>query len=95
MPFISLYEFVTYGKYASSTAMKGFERSDCGVMIIHGELDGTVPIELGYDIYAEKYADDPRFTFLRYSDRGHVNILPKKDADMMAQIVAFCDKWVG
>ena len=95
MPLISLYEFVTYGKYASSTAMKGFERSDCGVMIIHGELDGTVPIEYGYDIYAEKYADDPRFTFLRYSDRGHVNILPKKDTDMMAQIVAFCDQWVS
>lgn len=99
MPFISLYEFVTYGKYASSTAMKGFERSDCGVMIIHGELDGTVPIELGYDIYAEKYADDPRFTFLRYSDRGHVNILPKSNTgfagELLTQIVAFCDKWVG
>ena len=99
MPLISLYEFVTYGKYASSTAMKGFERSDCGVMIIHGELDGTVPIEYGYDIYAEKYADDPRFTFLRYSDRGHVNILPKSNTgfagELLTQIVAFCDKWVG
>ena len=93
-PFIGLYEVITYGKYAFSTAMKGFAGSDCGVMIIHGELDGTVPIELGYDIYAEKYADDPRFTFLRYSDRGHTNILPKNNEDVMAQIVAFCDKWV-
>lgn len=99
LPFISLYEFVNYGKYASSTAMKGFARSDCGVMIIHGELDGTVPIQLGYDIYAAKYENDPRFTFVRYSDRGHVNILPKKDTgaegELLAQIVAFCDKWVG
>lgn len=99
MPFISLYEFATYGKYASSTAMKGFERSDCGAMIIHGELDGTVPIEYGYDIYAAKYENDPRFTFVRYSDRGHVNILPKSSTgfsgELLAQIVAFCDKWVG
>lgn len=99
MPFISLYELVTYGKYASSTAMKGFERSDCGAMIIHGELDGTVPIQYGYDIYAAKYENDPRFTFVRYSDRGHVNILPKSNTgfagELLAQIVAFCDKWVG
>ena len=99
MPFVSLYEFVTYGKYASSTAMKGFAGSDCGVMIIHGELDGTVPIQYGYDIYAAKYENDPRFTFVRYSDKGHVNILPKKDTgaegELLAQIVAFCDQWVG
>ena len=98
-PFVTLYEVFNYGKYAFSSAMKGFEGSDCGVMILHGELDSTVPIELGYDIYAEKYADDPRFTFLRYSDKGHLNILPKKgdgvDEEMMAQVVAFCDKWVG
>ena len=94
-PFVTLHEFFTYGKYAFSTAMKGFEGSDCGVMILHGELDGTVPIQYGYDIYAEKYADDPRFTFVRYSDRGHVNILPKSDNETMLQIVAFCDKWVG
>ena len=99
MPFISLYEFVTYGKYASSTAMKGFARSDCGAMIIHGELDSTVPIEYGYDVYAAKYENDPRFTFVRCSDRGHVNILPKNSTgfagELLAQIVDFCDKWVG
>ena len=98
LPFVKAYEVFHYGpKYAFSTGMKGFAKSDCGVMIIHGELDGTVPISAGYDIYYEKYQNDPRFTFKRYSDRGHTNIFSsgkKLDEALFAEIVTFCDNWV-
>lgn len=98
LPFVTAYEFFTYGDYAFSTAMKGFATSDCGVMIVHGELDVTVPTKYGYDLYYETYADDPRFTFLSYPKRGH-EVLTQPgvglDPDLMAQIVDFCDRWVS
>lgn len=98
LPFAAAYEFFTYGDYAFSTAMKGFAASDCGVMIVHGQRDITVPPEYGYDTYYETYADDPRFTFLSYPNRGH-EVLTQPgvglDTDLMTQIVDFCDRWVN
>lgn len=97
LPFVTVYEFFTYGDYAFSTAMKGFAASDCGVMIVHGERDVTVPPEYGYDLYYETYGDDPRFTFLSYPVRGHSIFTQagKLDTELMDQIIAFCDQWVG
>ena len=55
-----------YGKYTFSTGMKGSSKSDCDVMIIHGEQDETVPIKYGYETYYENYADNERFLFRKY-----------------------------
>ena len=71
MPFIKLHEWIRYGKYASNTAMDGFEASESAVMIVHSEDDGVVPIEYGFDLYYEKYAADPRFIFIRLEHSGH------------------------
>lgn len=71
MPFIKLHERIHYGKYASNTAMDGFEASNTAVMIVHSEDDGVVPIEYGLDRFYEKYKDDKRFVFLRLKDKGH------------------------
>ena len=30
-----------------------------------------MPIQYGYDVYYEKYRDDPRFTFVRLEHNGH------------------------
>lgn len=95
LPFVSAYEFVTYGgKYAFSSAMKGFENSDCEVFVVHGELDDTIPIEYGHDTYIEEYADDARFTFKTYADRDHLVMRDesgKHDMALMAEIAAFFD----
>ena len=40
-------------------------------MVIQSKDDATVLPENGYDKFFEVYADDPRFTFLEYEDRGH------------------------
>ena len=74
MPFIKLHELIRYGGYASNTAMDGFAASGASVMVIHSADDSVVPIEYGYDIYYKKYKDDPRFTFVRYEDKGHNSI---------------------
>ncbi len=57
----------------------------------------TVSMKYGYDLRAETYADDPRFTFLRCVGRGHkvfTAYYKKLDENLMTQIVAFCDSWV-
>ena len=71
MPFVKLYEKIRYGKYASNTAMDGFAASDSAVLILHSADDNMVPISIGYDIYNEKYGNDPRFSFIRLENSGH------------------------
>ena len=92
LPFASVYEYVKYGNYAFSTALKGFANSDCKVMIVHGELDDTIPIEYGYETYYEKYGTDARFVFKTYADRDHElmrNADGVHDLLLMQEIVDF------
>lgn len=95
LPFASIYEYQMYGEYSFNTAMKGFANSDCNVMIVHGELDDTIPIEYSYGTYYKKYGNDPRFVFKTYADRDHdllVNEDKSLDLDLMAEVVAFFDR---
>lgn len=95
LPYAMVYEYVLYGDYSFHTAMKGFEASDCDVMIVHGELDDTIPIGYGYDTYYEKYGDDDRFTFKKYKDRDHgvlTNDEGELDTVLLGEIAAFFDQ---
>ncbi len=80
MPYFKAYEALKFGGRADVSCIKGFEKSDTGVMVIHSADDATVPIDRGYDIYYEKYAEDGRFIFLRYDDRGHDRIFYSDEA---------------
>ncbi len=98
LPFGSLYEWFTYGKYAFSTAMKGFANSDCRVMIVHSEDDTTIPIGYGYDAYYKTYGNDPRFTFKRYTDRNHGVLQTSEgelDRALIEEIVRFFDESIA
>lgn len=93
MPFMKLHELIRYGKYASVSAMNGFSASDTAVMIVHGSEDDFVPSAIGYDIYYNKYAGDPRFSFIWLEGSGHNYVF-----DDMTYINAFndkFDKWLG
>ena len=79
MPFVRLHEYINYGKYATNTAMDGFANSDARVMVVHSADDNTIRIRYGYDIYYEKYKDDPRFEFIRFESRGHNSIFLEPD----------------
>ena len=78
-PFITLHELFSFGEYASNTAMDGFDSTDARVMIVHSADDNVIGIEYGLDMYYEEYKDDPRFTFIRFEDRGHNNIFMDPD----------------
>lgn len=71
MPYIKLYEKLCWGKYAKTSACAGFANSKAKVMIIHSTDDPTVFPRVGYDRYYERFANNDRFVFKLYTDRGH------------------------
>lgn len=71
IPYIDNYEQAKFGKFSGSTAMRGFENSKAGVYIVHSNDDMVIPVEAGYGIYYQKYANDSRFKFELYNYRGH------------------------
>ena len=92
MPCIRLHERIKFGKYAKSTAMKGFKSSDTRVMVVHSEDDNVVGISYGYDIYYDKYKDDARFSFMKLKDKGHSYVF--NDMTYIDEFNAGFDKWL-
>lgn len=93
-PFIKIHERFKYGKYASNTAMDGFENTDASILVLHSADDNVIGIEYGYDKYYEKYKDDPRFTFIRFEDRGHNEVFNNPDNTYKDEFNAEFDKWL-
>ena len=82
MPYVSFYERVKFGKeFADISGVSGLENTDALIFIAHSADDGTVPISCGYGIYEEAFGGDSRFTFVRYEDQGHMDILWSEDAE--------------
>lgn len=75
MPYVELHERTRFGKYASATAVDGMKNSSAAVMILQSKDDETVPVRYGYNVYYKEFANDARFRFKLYDDKGHNNIL--------------------
>ena len=71
LPYVGLYERVKFGDYAGYSSLDGLDKSSALVMVLHSTDDETISSEKGFDIFYERYADDPRFDFVQYQDRGH------------------------
>ena len=95
MPFVKLHEWINFGKYATNTAMDGFQSSDAAILVAHSEDDKTVPIQYGYDLYYKKYKDDPRFTFLRFKDKGHSDFFVDGDNTYKEKFNDALEKWTA
>ncbi len=93
-PFIRLHEYFKYGRYAVNTAMNGFDSTNASVMIVHSADDGVIGIEYGLDKHYEKYKDDPRFTFIRFEDKGHNGILNDPGNTYKDEFNIKFDKWL-
>ena len=93
-PFVKIYEFFKYGKYAGNTAMDGFAASDASVMVVHSADDNVIEIGYGYDKFYRKYKDDPRFTFVRFDDKGHNDILNDPEDTYKDEFNAEFDNWL-
>ena len=94
LPFLKVYEKLKFGGYSENTAMDGFANSKAAVMVIHSDDDTTVPQKYGYDIWYEKYGNDPRFTFVQLSGKGHDGFLNNNDRDeYVDEFNAAFDEW--
>ncbi|RKQ30231.1 alpha/beta hydrolase family protein [Oceanobacillus halophilus] len=71
LPYISLYEKIKLGRYASYNCINGFENTEAGVMIIHSADDEMISQEKGFDVFYDHYKNNHRFSFVKYEDRGH------------------------
>lgn len=71
LPYFEKYEKETFGEYASMSILESLDATEAAVMFIHSADDGMIPIGISYDRYYAKYADNERFTFIRFEDRGH------------------------
>ena len=92
IPYINAIESVKFGEYSSQTGLEALSKTDASVMIIHGGKDTTVPQDYGYDLYYEKYADDPDFEFVYLPDAGHNGILGENIDNVLEKIMDFYDK---
>ncbi|WP_024469696.1 alpha/beta hydrolase family protein [Treponema pedis] len=93
MPFIKFYELIKYGKYARNTAMDGFKTSKAAVMIVHSADDNIVPASYGYDLYYNKYNNNPRFTFIRFENKGHNEIFTDSNDTYLNEFNTGFNKW--
>ena len=71
MPIFEDLEKDKFGDFATMNVLESLERATADVLIYHSADDDVIPIELSYDKYYEKFADNERFTFVRFEDRGH------------------------
>ena len=91
LPFVKLYEQIKYGEYAVNTGVDGLSSSSAAAMIVHSEDDNVVPIGYGYDVYYDKFKDDPRFEFVRLEDKGHNYVYD--DLTYINEFNAGYDEW--
>jgi len=91
-PFVKVYEFLKFGKYASVTAVNGINLADCPVMIMHSYDDGVVPYDVGIANYKEEITN-PNVVFKIYDDRKHfVTVKDDKcDYEVLKEIKEFFD----
>ena len=72
LPYLKLYELIKFGEeYSSVSAIKGLEKTEAGIMIVHSKDDATVPAKYGYDKFYEAFGSSDRFEFVLYEDKGH------------------------
>lgn len=95
LPYFAEYEKETFGDYASMSVLDGLGATDADIMILHSEDDEMIPIEASFDRYYEKFSDDERFTFIRYTDKGH-NYIFCSDAssEYKEEYNIAADKWL-
>ncbi len=71
---LDTYDAYKWGQWGESTSVQALGRTNAKVLIVHSEDDRTVPITCGYNVYYKEYKNNPRFTFIKYRNKGHGTI---------------------
>ena len=84
-PFIRLYNWRTFGKYAELSAVDGINKNNVPVLIIHGNMDETISYDHASIIAKKDEITNPNVQYLTLSEagcNGHNTIFYSKDASI-------------
>lgn len=91
-PFVKIYQFLKFGKYANITAVNGINSTNVPVMLMHSYDDEVVAFDVGIVNYKAEITN-PNVVFNLYEDRAH-NVTSKDgsyDYEVLGEIKAFFD----
>lgn len=94
-PFVSVYEFIKFGKYSGLTAVDGINSVECPVLLLHSYDDTVVPYDVGIASRGEEIINQ-NVEFKVYNDRNH-HVTSKDgscDYEALKEIKEFFDKIV-
>ena len=80
LPYVEFYEEVKFGEYAKVSALDGMKNSEASILIVQSKDDETVPVEFGYNKFYKEFAQNDRFEFVLYEDKGHTLLFLSDEA---------------
>ena len=92
-PFVKIYEFMKFGKYANATAVAGINLANCPVMLMHSYDDTVVPFDVGI-VGCKDAITKSSVTFKLYEDKNH-HITDKEgvcDYKILEEVKKFFDE---
>ena len=89
-PFVGIYEFIKFGRYANITATDGINLASCPVMIMHSTDDTVVPYDVSIVSNKDKIKNR-RLVIKEYSEKNHfiTSDYNKIDYDILGEINDF------
>lgn len=75
LPYVRSVERSKFHQYSAACGVDAARDSDAGVLVAHGAMDSTIPLQYGYDAYYADFSENARFKFVLYDDKGHSDIL--------------------
>ena len=86
--------WVDLERYVRNAPIFRVDRVETPVMIIHGDMDSSVPIEQGEGFFSALYRQNKRARFVRYWGEGHQIESPANVRDMWKQIFDWFDEFL-
>jgi dipeptidyl aminopeptidase/acylaminoacyl peptidase len=84
-----------FGRYLLNSPITYADRVQTPLMIIHGDLDHSVPLEQGEEFFTALYRQNKRARFVRYWGEDHTLMSPANVRDMWKQILTWFDEFIG
>lgn len=70
-PYLKLYERITFGEVGQLTSIRGLEKTEIPMMVIHSKDDETVSFQDNFLLFKEQLNDKRNIQFIELERRGH------------------------
>jgi dipeptidyl aminopeptidase/acylaminoacyl peptidase len=82
-------------RYLVNSPLHYAERVQTPLLIVHGDLDSTIPIRQSEEFFSALYRQNKRAMFVRYWGEGHVLESPANIQDLWERILAWFDEFLS